>query len=307
MQVRALNPASPEAGQILWLWDVSMWICGAIMLIVTVSLIYMLVRFRKRSDAEPSQLTGNRAIEIAWTATPLLLVSLLFALSVMTTGAIFDRGNRPPDVIVSGHQWWWEIHYPDANIYTANELHIPAGRDILVGVESADVVHDFWSPRLGPKVDAVPGRRNLTWIRADRPGVYRGFCAEFCGTEHAWMLFRVVAQTSDDYNAWLAQQKQSALRPAGGDASLGAVRFRQLTCANCHNIAGSNSQRQYAPDLTHVGSRAMLAGERIANTTHNMRDWLHEPNIIKPGCEMPNLKLSDQDLTQLTAYLESLK
>ena len=277
------------------------------MAIVTSVLIYNLVRYRARGAEEPDQKTGSRALEVAWTAIPLFLVGLLFVFSARTTGAIFGQTPHTPDVIVRGHQWWWEIDYTSANFHTANELHIPTGRDILVAVESADVVHDFWAPRLGPKVDAIPGRRNITWIRADTPGIYRGFCAEFCGNQHAWMLFRVVAQNADDYGAWLAHEEQDAVQPQAGEAAAGGVRFRQLTCSNCHNINGINPQRQYGPDLTHVASRKMLAGERLENTRENMRDWLHEPNIIKPGCEMPNLKLSNTDLAALTAYLESLQ
>lgn len=308
MQVSALNPASPEARHILSLWNVCMWICGAILAIVILSIVYILVRYHHGvGDPEPPQITGSRKLEIIWTAVPIGIVTLLFVLSLMATGAVFDHPPQKPDIVVTGHQWWWEIYYPADNVYTANEVHIPTGRDMMIGVEAADVIHDFWTPRLGPKVDAIPGRRNITWIRADQPGTYRGFCAEFCGTEHAWMLFRVVAQQPADYEAWLGAQSRPAMQPTAGDAELGAVRFRELTCANCHNIRGSSAQQQYAPDLTHLASRAMLAGERLKNTPENLRDWLHEPNILKPGCQMPNLQLSPDDLTRLTAYLESLK
>jgi cytochrome c oxidase subunit 2 len=308
MHLSSLNPASPEAASILDLWNVTMWICGSIMTIVTVALLYIVFRFRARSAAEPAQVAGNKRLEIAWTVVPLLLVLLLFVLSIRTTGAVFDHAQQIPDIIVTGHQWWWEIYYPAANAYAANEVHIPVGRDILVGVEAADVIHDFWTPQLGPKVDAIPGRRNLTWIRADQADTYRGFCAEFCGNQHAWMQFRVVAQDAGAYNGWVARQAQPAAPVSGkDDAALGSVLFRRRTCVNCHNISGYSSQQQYAPDLTHVASRKMLAGERLENTPKNLRDWLHDPNSIKPGCAMPNLKLSDEDLTQLTAYLETLK
>jgi cytochrome c oxidase subunit 2 len=307
MQVSVFNPASPQAASLLWLWDAAMWVCGFVLAVVTLSLIYILVRFRRRGDAEPDQTTGSKKLEIAWTVIPILLVALLFGLSVMTTGAVQPLPHRAPDILVTGHQWWWEIHYPSVNAFTANEVHIPTGRDLLIGIESADVAHDFWVPRLGPKTDAIPGRRNLVWIRADHPGDYRGFCAEFCGNQHAWMLFRVVAQEPDAYQDWLNHQAATAPAAPAGDAAGGERLFRDLTCANCHNIAGTNSQQQFAPDLTHVASRAMLAGERLKNTPENLRDWLHEPNIIKPGCYMPNLKLSPHDLDLLTAYLETLK
>jgi len=307
MQLSALNPASPQAASLVWLWDAAMWVCGFVLVVVTVSLIYIMIRFRRRDDSEPNQSTGNRTLEITWTVIPILLVGLLFTLSVVTTGAVEPSAPQNPDIVVTGHQWWWEIWYPSANAYAANEVHIRTGRNLLVGVETADVVHDFWVPQLGPKMDAIPGRRNLIWIRADRPGEYHGFCAEFCGNQHAWMQFRVVSQEPGEYQEWLQRQAASASAAPAGDAAIGEKRFRELTCANCHNINGVNSQQQFAPDLTHVASRAMLAGERLQNTPQNLRDWLHEPNLIKPGCYMPDLKLSSDDLTHLTAYLESLK
>jgi len=210
-------------------------------------------------------------------------------------------------MVVSGHQWWWEVRYPAANAITANEIHIPTGKEVLIGIEAADVIHDFWVPRLGRKIDAIPGRRNFIWIRAEESGYYQGACAEYCGAQHAWMRFRVVAQPPEAYDSWLNGQAAAAVPPAGGDAKAGLKRFGELTCANCHNIRGLNPQKQYGPDLTHVASRKMLAAERIENTPENLKNWLRQPNLIKPACQMPNLKLSDNDLTALTALLESLQ
>ncbi len=283
-----------------------MWICGFILAVVTLSLAYILVRFRRRNDRELDQQTGNRALEIAWTAVPVALVTTLFVLSLITARAV-DRPLRPPDVIVTGHQWWWEVRYPAANAVTANEIHLPAGRDTLLQIDAADVIHDFWVPELSRKIDAVPGRHNYVWITAGRPATYLGACAEFCGPQHAWMRFRTVVDTPEAFDLWVTAQAASASEPSTANGMLGRTLFSQLTCANCHAIRGVHSQRAYAPDLTHVASRAMLAGERLANTPANLRDWLHEPNLIKPNCLMPNLKLSDQDLTALTAYLEGLR
>lgn len=307
MLIRVFNPASPEAGNLLWLWDVCMWICGFILAVVTGSLIYILIRFRRRDNREPDQRTGNRKLEIAWTAVPIALVASLFVLSVLTARAVDRPAGRTPDIVVTGHQWWWEVRYPAVKATTANEIHLPVGRDMLIEVDAADVIHDFWVPQLGRKVDAIPGRRNVVWIRADKAGTYYGTCAEYCGAQHAWMRFRTVAQNEASFDAWLAAEATPAAAPDSADAALGRTRFTQLTCANCHNITGVNSQEQYGPDLTHVGSRRMLAGERIENTATNLRDWLREPNIVKPDCLMPNLHLSDRDLDALTAYLESLK
>lgn len=283
-----------------------MWICGFILAVVTFSLAYILYRFRRRDDREPDQRTGNRTLEIVWTAVPIALITTLFVLSVITARAV-DRPLRAPDIVVIGHQWWWEVRYPAAQASTANEIHLPVGRDTLLQIDAADVIHDFWVPELSRKIDAVPGRHNFIWIRAMQPGSYLGACAEFCGAEHAWMRFRTVVDTQEAFDSWLAAQAAPAAQPATADAMLGRTRFSQLTCANCHAIRGFNTPQPYGPDLTHLASRRMLAAERLENTPANLRDWLHEPNIIKPNCLMPNLQLSANDLSALTAYLEGLR
>lgn len=307
MHLSVFDPASPQAGQMLWLWDVCMWVCGFVLACVTVPILYIVVRYRARDSHEPPQVAGNKKLEITWTLIPLALVSLLFVLSITTARAVDRPVTREPDIIVRGHQWWWEVGYPAANAITANEIHVPVGKDTLIGIEAADVIHDFWVPRLTRKIDAIPGRRNFVWIRATQAGDYDGACAEYCGAQHAWMRLRVVAQDPTAYASWLNAQVTPAVAPVGGDAKLGEKRFRELTCASCHNIRGINVQKQYAPDLTHVASRKMLAAERIPNTRENLTNWLRQPNTIKPHCLMPNLQLSGDDLTALTALLESLK
>ncbi len=307
MGLDVLNPASPQAVELLRLWDRCLWICAFLLFVVTGSIVWIVIRFRRRDDREPPQTTGNLRLEALWTGVPILLVATLFVLSVVAAEAIDRPIRRDPDIVVTGHQWWWEVRYPNPGVITANEVHVPVGRDVLIGVDSADVIHDFWAPRLGRKIDAFPGYRNYIWIRARQAGVYNGFCAEFCGAQHAWMRFRVVAEDPAAYEQWLAAQATPALPAYSGEALTGETRFKELTCVNCHNIAGINRQKQFGPDLTHVASRQMLAGERLKNTPKNLRDWLHQPNILKPECFMPNLNLSDADLTSVTAFLETLK
>jgi len=307
MHVSVFNPASPEAADLLWLWKACMYVCGFILAVVTFSIVFMIVRYRKRDDSEPAQGMGNTKLEVVWTVIPIALVAFLFALSIRTAEAVDHRQDRPPDIVVTGHQWWWEAKYPGAGAITANEIHVPVGREMLIAIESADVIHDFWVPRLARKVDAVPGRRNAVWIRAEAPGEYEGACAEYCGAQHAWMRFRVIADAPAAFNAWLNHEASAAASPSDSEAQLGETRFQQLTCANCHNIRGVNQQEQYAPDLTHVAERHTLAAGRLENTPENLRWWLREPNIVKPNCYMPNLKLSESDLTALTAYLGSLR
>lgn len=286
-----------------------MWVCGFIFAIVTGGIIYALVRFRHRPGTRhtPAQVSGNTRLEVAWTAGPIALVTLLFVFSVAAARSVDQPVNRDPDVVVTGHQWWWQVNYPAAGVITANEVHIPVAADVLIEVDSADVIHDFWAPRLGRKIDAIPGKRNFIWIRANQAGVYSGACAEFCGAQHAWMRFRVVAEDAGAYRNWIGMQAQPARTAATAEEALGQTRFRELTCANCHNIRGVNSQQPFAPDLTHLAGRAMLAAERLPNTLENLKSWLHEPNLIKPDCLMPNLNLSASDLNALTAYLGSLQ
>ncbi|HXS95439.1 MAG TPA: cytochrome c oxidase subunit II [Candidatus Limnocylindrales bacterium] len=308
MHLSVFSPASPEAARLLWLWDACMYVCGFILAVVTLSMLYILVRYRRRggNDPEPDQTTGNRKLEIAWTAVPLALVGLLFGLSVMTARGVDHPIRRAADIVVNAHQWWWEVRYP-GDVVTANEIHIPLQQETLIEIDAADVIHDFWVPQLTRKIDAVPGRKNFVWMRPEQTGVFSGACAEYCGAQHAWMRFRVVVEPAQTYQSWLGTQSAPAAAPAGGDAAAGRKLFGNLTCANCHNIRGINSQRQYAPDLTHVASRQMLAADRLENTPQNLRQWMKEPNVIKPGCYMPNLKLSGNDLTQLTAFLETLR
>ena len=306
MQVSVLSPASSQADALLSLWNAAAWVCGLILALVTVAILYIIIRFRQRDAREPMQTSGNRNLEIAWTIVPILLVTFLFVSDILAARVVDRPVRRAPDIVVIGHQWWWEVRYPAAGFTTANEVHLPVGRDMLIAVESADVIHDFWVPRLGRKIDAIPGRRNFVWIRAQEPGEYAGACAEYCGAQHAWMRFRVETQDAAAYDAWISQESAPAAEPVSAEAKQGQTLFGQLTCVNCHNITGFHRQEQYAPDLTHVASRQMLAAERLVNTPANLRDWLHEPNVLKPSCLMPNLKLSDSDLTELTAYLEAL-
>ncbi len=301
------SPSSPQAAAIGHLSWIVFWVSVAIFSLVTAVVLLAVIRFRNDSPGEPVQVFGSRWMEVTWTVGPIAIVAALFGLTITTMQAADPPVHgHPPDLVVVGHQWWWEVRYPAAHVVTANEVHIPVGRRLLVRLDSGDVIHNFWVPPLGPKRDMVPGRPSDIWIEADRAGVYLGACGEYCGTEHAWMRLRVVAEPEAAFQAWQRAQAQVPAQPTTGVAAQGARVFQQRTCASCHAISGTEGQARVAPDLTHVGSRSTLA-EVVANTPENLRAWLANPDAIKPGSNMPNLQLTDPELRALVAYLEGLK
>ncbi|MDQ2901540.1 MAG: cytochrome c oxidase subunit II [Acidobacteriota bacterium] len=308
MQISTFAPRSPQAGGIESLFVFTLIVCGVVFAIVAGLVCYSAFRYRSgRRGAEPPANFGNRTLEIIWTAIPVLILVVLFGFTWKTVQAIDPPPARDPDVIVTGRQWWWGVEYPKSGVITANEIHLPVGRDLSVRVLSGDVIHDFWVPQLARKMDAVPGLQNHVWIRVDRPGVYLGACSEYCGAEHAWMRFRVIGESPEQFDSWQGQQAQAAAVSPDPQAQTGAKRFQELTCANCHAIKGTDAKKHIGPDLTHMASRKMLAGERIQNTRENLSSWLKNPDAIKPGTNMPNLQLAKADVVSLTAYLESLK
>jgi cytochrome c oxidase subunit 2 len=272
------------------------------------ALLYAVFRFRARpGDGQPRQIHGNTRLEIAWTLAPALI---LVVIAVPTIRTIFATQTEPPPnalrVRVIGHQWWWEFQYPDLGIVTANELHLPTGRPVALSLESADVIHSFWVPKLGGKRDAIPNRVNHLWFTIDEPGVYLGQCAEYCGTQHANMRMRVIVQTPAEFEQWVQAQK-TVPQPTTAEAQQGAQLFARSACVGCHTVAGTPAQGKQGPDLTHVGSRTTLAAGIIPNTPENLARWLKDPQAIKPGNKMPTLGLSDADIRLLVAYLTSLK
>ena len=297
-----LAPASPQAAAISNLFIGTLVFLGAILALVSFLVLYAIIRYRDRPGApEARQVYGSRRLEIIWTAVPILSLIVLagFMMRAMVAGDPPTADARP-DLRIIAHQWWWEIIYLKSGVTTANEIHIPAGKRMLVDFRSADVIHDFWVPELGRKIDIVPGHPNRLWIEADHAGTYLGACAEFCGNEHAWMRILVMADSPDDYAAWMKQQAAMPSKPATADEQLGAKIYRENICTNCH-------LRGVGPDLTHVASRRTLAAGALENTPENLAAWLHDPNRFKPGSNMPDFKLSDDDVRALVAYLETQK
>jgi cytochrome c oxidase subunit 2 len=318
------DPVSPPAESVHRLSLLVLAITGFIFVVVEAILIYSLMRFRRRNamaSAEPPQVYGSTPIEIAWTAAPTLVV---FVLVLVTTRTLWEVNIPPPEprpgdnalfVTVVGHQWWWEYtydHYNGATLgfTTANELHIPVSeaggsRPVYLALKSADVAHSFWVPRLAGKTDLIPGRTNNMWFQTDRPGLYVGQCAEFCGTQHANMLLRVVVEPPGDFERWLENEK----KPANDNpsASVGRSAFLGQSCVNCHAVRGTAARGRYAPDLTHLMARQTLAGGMMANSPEDLRRWIENPQRAKPGCLMPAFGLSDGQCAEIVSYLLTLR
>ncbi|MEJ2009169.1 MAG: cytochrome c oxidase subunit II [Acidobacteriota bacterium] len=304
------SPVSPQALSITHLTWIVAIVAMAILLLVTALVLYAAFKFRRRpSGFEPRQVFGNSRLEKTWTIGALVVVAFLFVVTVRTMRSS-DRTPPPgeqPNLVVTAHQWWWEARYPQSGVVTANEIHIPVGRAWLVQLKSADVIHDWWVPDLGRKIDAIPGHPNHFWIQADKPGTYLGTCAEYCGAGHAWMRIRVIAQPEAEFKAWEQHQLEIPPKPTSGDAAAGNKLFDNFTCVYCHAVEGTPAKADVGPDLTHVASRETLAAGRLINTPENLGKWITDPQEYKPGAHMPNFDFSKQQVRDLVAYLETLK
>jgi cytochrome c oxidase subunit 2 len=289
-------------------------ITATIFLATASLLVYVLVRYRQRSTdsaREPAQIYGSNQIELAWTVIPILIVVVLFLTTarVIFSTEFADKPERALDVVVIGHQFWWEFRYPKLGIVTANELHVPVSdprhpTPTYLSMSSADTDHSFWVPQLAGKTDVIPNRVNVMWIDPQAAGLYLGQCAQYCGTQHAKMLLRVYGQSQGDFDAWVAQQRQ----PAKEDAATaeGKAVFLNNACINCHAVGGTIATGRFGPDLTHLASRDTIASGAIKNTPENLRRWIDNPAAMKPGCLMPPMHLNVHDLNAVTAWLATL-
>ena len=255
---------------------------------------------------------GSNQIELAWTVIPLLTVVVLFLVTARTIRAV--QSAVPPadalQVTIVGHQWWWEIRYPALGIVTANELHVPVSdrtrpQPTFLTLQSVDVAHSFWVPRLAGKTDVIPNRDNRMWIEPFEAGLYLGQCAEYCGTQHAHMLLRVIVHTRGDFERWVTAQQQPPVR----DPSVQAGRdlFQTTACVNCHTVRETVANGTFGPDLSHLMSRATLGAGVVDNTPHNLQAWVQNPQHLKPGNLMPDMQLTPPELEYIVAYLATLK
>jgi cytochrome c oxidase subunit 2 len=309
LSLAAFVPHSPGAQETLNLGIIATIVFAIIFVLVGAAITYSLLRYRwQEGEADPKQIAGNKTVEIVWTAIPLAIVLLLFAMTARTMSKVDPPPPAKADLIVTGHQFWWEARYTTSGAVVANEIHIPAGKPFAVQLESADVIHEFWVEGVSRKIQAIPGQTTYLWLEADKPGTYTGVCAEFCGVQHAWMRFVVVAEEPAQFAVWEQTQVQPAQPPVDPIAAQGLALFRGMSCVSCHAVNGvPGADARVAPDLTHLASRSILGGGVCDNSPQNLRRWLENPQTVKPGVLMPNYYLTDKQLSQLVAYFETLK
>jgi cytochrome c oxidase subunit 2 len=309
------DPRSTPTKSIYDLSHFVLSITGLIFVVVFALLTYVVVKYRKREGddgREPAQVYGSTQIELAWTVIPILIVVVLFLATARVIHSIQDapKPETAVDVVVIGHQFWWEFRYPQLGVVTANELHIPVTEaahptPAFLTLLSADTDHSFWVPQLAGKTDLIPNRVNHMWMDPNETGIFLGQCAQYCGTQHAKMLLRVYVDSSEEFARWVRSQQQ----PAVMDASVTAGKrvFETTACINCHAIGGTVADGRFGPDLTHLMSRQTIASGAAENTKANLRLWLQKPDAIKPGSLMPAMQLSNADLDALVDYLETLR
>jgi cytochrome c oxidase subunit II len=315
----ALQPAGPQAAHIYDLWLLMLWVCLAVFATLMIAYALALWRAPRSTEHTPpetseTQTLQRRHVVVVTAALGVSTIGLfvLIVASVMTDRALANLPLKDGMVInVTAHQWWWqamyEDHEPSRIFHTANELHVPVGRPVLIRLRSSDVIHSFWVPNLHGKKDLIPGRELHITFRADKPGVYRGQCAEFCGHQHAKMAFLVVAEEPESYERWAESQRQSGREPRSEVEKRGQDVFMSSPCMMCHTIQGTMAQGRVAPDLTHIASRRTLAAGTLPNTRDTLAGWIVDPHASKPGVNMPATALHPEDLHALLTYLGSLE
>jgi cytochrome c oxidase subunit 2 len=324
--MNALEPAGAQAARIASLWWLFAMTCLAVYLI-TLAVIFwgVAVRARRGHHGDPAapeppetKVDPKRehrvALVVGGGVAVTIVILFVFMFSDYFTGralASLAGDTNALTIRVTGHQWWWELRYEDAvtsnTFTTANEIHIPVGRTIRLQLQSADVIHSFWIPQLDGKKDLFTDHATELFLKADKPGTFEGRCAEYCGAQHAHMRLVVVAQPSDEFEAWRLAQIRPAGEPVFETQRHGRDVFLQHTCVMCHTIRGTEAHGRLGPDLTHVGSRNMIAGNSIPNRPGHLAGWIMDPQKIKPGVRMPQNALDPYELRTLLEYLENLK
>jgi cytochrome c oxidase subunit II len=324
----ALDPAGSNAESIAKLWWLFFYTCSGVFILVIFALVLAVLKGRKaRLPAIPDSLSGaipvlepppnaeqkrSNVIKAAVGATVVILFVFLVA-SFITGRAISPaRADQQTLMIeVTGQQWWWQARYIDSNpsnvFTTANEIHIPVGRPVLLTLSAHDVIHSFWVPNLAGKKDLIPGKNSSILFKADRPGTFRGQCAEYCGLQHARMALYIIAEPPEKFAEWLNAQRQPAASPSTESEKKGQQVFMTSPCIMCHTIQGTSANAMVGPDLTHLASRFTIAAATVPNTRGHLGGWVIDSQTIKPGNHMPPNNLNSEELQSLLDYLQSLK
>lgn len=302
-----LQPQGPAAAKVATLWWVLLIVATVVFIIVMGLLGYALWRPRRRPKDDGGMGNGRLFIGIGGVVIPAIVLVGVMIYTVGVQNAISTPSNPALTVQIIGHQWWWEVHYPEQQLITANEVHIPVGQPVLFKLTAADVIHSFWAPQLQVKLDLLPGQTNTTWVTADRPGSYRVQCAEFCGLQHAHMSFLIVAEPANQVAAWIANQQSVPAPPTDPLLFEGQQIFLGSACVYCHTIRGTVASGQIGPDLTHIASRQTIGAGLLHNNVGTLSGWTINAQALKPGNQMPPMYLDAPSLRALVAYLESLQ
>ena len=297
---QALDPAGRGADRVATLTWV-MGIAGLAVLAAVLAVLAVAVR------SERPRVSSTRLIVGGGIIVPLLVTVGLVGLTVWVGNDLTRRADDALVIEVTGHQYWWDVRYPDRDVRTANEVHLPVGVPVELHLRSADVIHSFWVPRLAGKLDLVPGRTNHLTVQADQTGRLAGYCAEFCGIQHANMRLDVVVHEAEAFDRWIAEQAEPAVTHTAGPLLEGQEVFLGSSCVYCHRVAGTNASSEVGPDLTHLMSRERIGAGVVPNTSGHMAGWILDPQHLKPGNRMPATVLSARELEAMIAYLEALE
>jgi cytochrome c oxidase subunit 2 len=302
-----LDAKGNEAQHVAGAWWVMFGLATAVYVVVAGFILTAVVRGRRTTTGKPSRIKDGAFVWIGGIIVPAIVLLVIAVVTVRTTAALRKPERDALRVEITARDWWWDVRYPDQHIRVANEFHLPVGRPIELRITSDDVIHSFWVPQIGGKLDAVPGQPNFLRFTIEKTGVFRGQCAEYCGIQHANMAMYVHGDPPGLFERWIASQQSSRAEPASEMAARGALVFQSQACAGCHTVRGTAAQGTRGPELSDVASRRTLGAGALENTPDNLRAWITNPQRFKPGAQMPPIPMSSDDRTAIVAYLETLR